>query len=103
MVEVGDDSPLGVMNRIRKGFRAKSRRLARLIPRQTIEFLAANEESFRELQEDIPSFHSSPKRLESKLEKNLNEVDSASKSDSSSTVVPSVASSNPQNNELKCN
>ena len=53
--------------------------------------------------EDIPSFHSSPKRLESKLEKNLNEVDSASKSDSSPTVVPSVASSNPQNNELKCN
>ena len=48
MVEVGDNSPLGVMNRIRKGFRAKARRLARLIPRQTIEFLEVNEESFRE-------------------------------------------------------
>ena len=53
--------------------------------------------------EDIPSFHSSPKRLESKLEKNSNEVGSASKSDPSPAVVPSVASSNPQNNELKCN
>ena len=57
MVEVEDDSPLGVLNRIRNGFRAKSRRLARLIPRQTIEFLADNEESFRELQEDIRNFH----------------------------------------------
>ena len=57
MADVEDNSPLGVMNRIRKGFRAKARRLGRRIPRQSVENLEFNEESYRELQADVQAFH----------------------------------------------
>ena len=56
MADVEDNSPLGVMNKIRKGFRAKARRLARRIPRQLIENLDDNEESYKELQADVRTF-----------------------------------------------
>ena len=53
MAEVNDESPLGVMNKIRKGFRAKARRLARKIPNDTIEVLDVNEELYNELHADL--------------------------------------------------
>ena len=56
MANVEDDSPLGVMNKIRKEFKAKSRRLARKISRDTIETLDINEESYRELEADVRTF-----------------------------------------------
>ena len=47
MADVEDNSPLGVMNRIRKGFRAKARRLARKISRDTIATLDVNVQRIR--------------------------------------------------------
>ena len=57
MADVEDNSPLGVMNRIRKGIRAKARRLARKIPRQNIQNLEDNEESYKELEANVRTFH----------------------------------------------
>ena len=56
MAEVNDVSPLGVMNKIRKGFHAKARRLARKIPNDTIEVLDVNEELYNELHADLRVF-----------------------------------------------
>ena len=56
MAEVNDESPLGIMNKIRKGFRAKARRLARKIPNDTIEVLDVNEELYNELHADLRVF-----------------------------------------------
>ena len=56
MAEVNDESPLGIMNKIRKGFRAKARRLARKIPNDTIEVLDVNEQAYNELHTDLRTF-----------------------------------------------
>ena len=56
MAEVNYESPLSVMNKIRKGFRAKAWRLARKIPNDTIEVLDVNEELYNELHADIRVF-----------------------------------------------
>ena len=56
MVEVNDESPLGIMNKIRKGFRAKARRLARKIPNDTIKVLDVNEDAYNELHADLRTF-----------------------------------------------
>ena len=56
MAEVNDESPLGIMNKIRKGFRAKARRLARKILTDAIEVLDVNEQTYNELHTDLALF-----------------------------------------------
>ena len=56
MAEVNDESPLGIMNNIRKRFRAKARRLARKILTDTIEVLDVNEQTYNELHTDLRTF-----------------------------------------------
>ena len=46
MTEEFDNSPLGLMNQIRKGFKARARRLARKIQSDSIEVLDVNERSY---------------------------------------------------------
>ena len=53
MAEEFDDSPLGLMNQIRKRFKARARRLARKILTDTIEVLDVNEQTYLELQGDL--------------------------------------------------
>ena len=56
MAEEYDDSPLGIMNNIRKRFKAKARRLARKILTDTIEVLDVNEQTYNELHGDLRTF-----------------------------------------------
>ena len=56
MAEEYDDSPLGLMNNIRKRFKARARRLARKILTDTIEVLDVNEQTYNELQGDLRTF-----------------------------------------------
>ena len=53
MAEEFDNSPLGLMNQIRKGFKARARRLARKIQTDSVEVLDVNERSFLDLQGEL--------------------------------------------------
>ena len=56
MTEEFDNSPLGLMNQIRKGFKARARRLARKILSDLVEVLDVNEQSFLDLQGELRNF-----------------------------------------------
>ena len=93
MADVEDNSPLGVMNRIRKGFRAKARRLARKIPRQNIQNLEDNEESYKELEADVQTFHRNLDRWEEELPHNgdpVEEEDEDEEVDRGDPIYPEV-------------
>ena len=57
MAEEFDESPLGFMNRIRKNFKARARRLVRRIQSDSVEVLDVNERAFLELQGDLRNFY----------------------------------------------
>ena len=63
------------MNRIRKGFKAKARRLARKIPRQNIQNLEDNEEAYKELEADVRTFHRNLDLWEEELPHNSDPVE----------------------------
>ena len=52
-----DDSPLGFMNRIRKTFKSKARRLVRRLQHDPVEVLAVNEKAYQDLQGDLRDFY----------------------------------------------
>ena len=56
MAEEFDNSPLGLMNQIRKGFKAKARRLVRKIRTDSVEVLDVNERAFLDLQGELRNF-----------------------------------------------
>ena len=57
MAEEFDETPLGFMNRIRKNFKARARRLVRRIQSNSVEVLDVNERAYLELQGDLRNFH----------------------------------------------
>ena len=56
-MEEFDDSPLGLMSRIRKTFKSKARRLVRKLQHDPVEVLEVNEKAFQELQGDLRDFY----------------------------------------------
>ena len=56
MAEEFDNSPLGLMNRIRKGFKARARQLVRKIRTDLVEVLDVNERAFLDLQGELRNF-----------------------------------------------
>ena len=56
MTAENDNSPLGLMNQIRKTFKARCRRLARKILTDAIEVLDVNERAFLDLQDELRNF-----------------------------------------------
>ena len=57
MAEEFDDSPLGFMNRIRKTFKARARRLVRRLQHDPVEVLDVNEQAYQDLQGDLRDFY----------------------------------------------